>query len=349
MRWTELDIIRFVLINASMCLTAWFGWSLAADVPLLGILLAAIFAMITRGVGRFFLLAARYEAGGHHVMALQWMVLGVACGIVNILTDYGTSAAIRDASIVSSTNVNNTAKDARHEITRLKKRISEIRATTQWRSTYLSPDAYDAQVLALKNETERGRNIWQRSKECTNTTVASSERVCKAIAAAIAAKANAANRLSLKAELVQLERELVEAKARSNDNQAVSNPAIAQVRSIVAWVGLTKDASQNKIWWGNQGIMLITCILMTAAIIGLSIEQGFREGRHDPEPQRSRPPTRALPDATPLMAEATPEAAAASRRDGMHVYEKTTRVETRKDDAFARMMREAAEALGEPA
>ena len=349
MRFSELDIIRFVLINASMCLTAWFGWSLAADVPLLGILQALVFAMITRGVGRFFLLAARHEANGRHVMALQWVVLGSFCGFVNVVTDYGVSASIRDGSMIRSLNVNNTAKDARHEITRLKKRISEIRATTQWRSTYLSPDAYDAQVLALKNETERGRNIWQRSKECTNTTVASSERVCKAIAAAIAAKANASNRLSLKAELVQLERELVEAKARSSDNQAVSNPAIAQIRSVVSWVGLSKETSENKIYWGNQGIMLVTCLLMTAAIIALSIEQGLREGRHEPEPQRRRPPTRALPDATPLMAEATPEAAAASRRDGMHVYEKTTRVETRKDDAFARMMREAAEALGEPA
>lgn len=327
----ELTIIRSVLINCSMFLTGWFGWSWGSSGgEVLGVVTALIFMMVTRGVGRFFILSARYHRQGAHASAVLWLALGSFCGVVNILTDYGVSAAMRDQSIVQSSNQNALAKDARGEVKRLEKRIAEIRATTQWKTTWLSPEAYDAKILALKNETESGRNIFQRSKECTNTTVASSQRVCQAIAQATADKANAQNRLAMKAELVQLERELVEAKAQAADNQTVSNPAVAQIKSIVAWVGLSREASDNKVFWGNQGIMLITCVLMTFAIIGLSIEQGLREGRHlegdlAPVDHHPAPPRQLTTQAAPEPAE----------RDAWRThYESRTTVVERQDDSL---------------
>lgn len=313
----ELRAAHWVLVNGSMVLTAYFGWTLAGGVMWLGIVLALIFSMISRAVGLCFL-----KAGEHRHSPIdfaRWAFLGVLFAGANIITDYGSSASIRDASTVKAQNANVLARDARAEVKRIEKRIAEIRAQTAWKTTYLAPAAYDGLIRAAElirdNEAKRGgcgRICEQKTKELEDLN---------------ANKANAEQRLALKAEMVQLERELVEAKAKSADNQVESSPALAQVKSLVAWVGFQKDASDGKLFWGNNAIMLVTCVLTTLGIIYLSFEIGTGTIQHEPQPA---PEARYLPaEPVPLHAEDARQAQA-ERDNRMEQYRRTTTVEERQ-------------------
>jgi len=322
----ELRTGHWVLVNGSMVLTAYFGWTLAGGVIWLGVVLALIFAMISRLVGLCFIKAGEYRH--RPVDFIRWAFLGVLFAGANIITDYGSSASIRDALTVKTQNANTLARDARTEVNRIEKRIAEIRAQTAWKTTYLAPAAYDGLIRAAElirdNEAKRGgcgRICEQKTKELEDLN---------------ANKANAEQRLALKAEMVQLERELVEAKAKSADTPVESSAAMAQVKSLVSWVTLfifgntTGEQGDVAMFWGNNSIMLVTCVLTTLGIIYLSFEIGSgvigREQMPAPAPQ-----ARYLPaEPVSLNAEDAHQAQAARDRR-MDEYRRTTTVEERRE------------------
>ncbi|MEY2961358.1 MAG: hypothetical protein RLZ60_1188 [Pseudomonadota bacterium] len=325
----ELRIIYSILVNGSMLLTAYFGWTLGGGWLPLQIVLALIFAVISRAVGKMFERAAYYRSQHDNIGWLRCIILGVMFAIANIVTDYGSSAAIRDANTVAAQNANALAKDTRGEVIRIEKRIAEIRAQTAWKTTYLAPSAYDALIAAAElvrdNESKRG----------------GCGRICEAktkeLAELQAAKANAQHRLALKAEMVQLERELVEAKAKAADNKVESSAALAQVKAMVAWVGFDRNASEAKVFWGNNAIMLITCVLTTLGIIYLATELGADQPvERRPEPVHA---PRYLPEPAALQTEPAPvrQAAQAARMD---TYRRTTPVEEQQTDNLDRLRRE---------
>lgn len=318
----ELKIIYSVLVNGSMILTAYFGWTLAEGVIPLQIVLALLFAAISRAVGGMFLRAAEYRARGAYADWIRCLVIGTLFAAGNIITDYGSAAAIRDMNTVRATNINTEARDARREVQRLETRIAEIRNQTAWKTTYLAPDAYDGLIRAARlirdNESKRGGCgplCEQKTKELETLN---------------ADKANAVHRLALKAEMVQLERELVEAKAKSAETQMTSSAALAQVKSVVSWFTGTRNSDETSMFWGNQSIVLWGAIFVTLGIIYLASEIGSHVA-----PVAATEPRRA-PIALP--AEPTPldpqEAAqrAADRHSRMEVYRETTTIEKQTAD-----------------
>ncbi len=327
----EMKIIYSVLLNGSMCLTAFFGWTLADGILPLQIVLALMFAAISRAVGGMFMRASEYRLMGDYIGFGRCVVLGALFAAANIVTDYGSSAAIRDNNIVSSQNQNTKARDTRSEIKRLQTRISEIKAQTAWQGTFLAPEAYDPLIEAAKlyvaNEAKRGG--------CGPIC----ERKTREMADLQAAKQNSLQRQSLKAEMKVLEAELVDAKRMSATTaQTVSSPALAQVKSVIAWFTLSRSPDAGSLWWGNNSIMLWGSVIITLAIIYLAWEIGSRSV---PQAAYSAPQRRV----THQPVNITPDQHQAAQQAAMREYREKTTIVERNNDGLEALARDI-EALG---
>ena len=286
--WGTRSLLAIFTLG-SAALSAYAGWSLANQAPwLFQIASAAILGCVALGLGICVMRASRYLAGGDYARHL-FMLIGVAFFMpLNLITDYGASSVIRDQANVASKNTNTRAKDLRDGLARKRKELTALKEERAWTDTgLLSPQAYDAKVFALKNETENGRNIWKRSEQCQNTTVASSQRVCQAIATALANKAVAERRQVLLPEIQTREAEItaMEKEFKASDQGFTSNPAMAQIKKIVSWATFSLNHENSTITWGENAVMLIITITMTAAITIFGWEVGQRSGALSEAPQ----------------------------------------------------------------
>ena len=242
--------------------TGYFGWSFGSVLGAIGLpTISAMVPMLWSLVAVLQVNRRNVAAGVIGVFALFFM-------IADALTNVGAVFAMRQSEIVGTQNNNLNAANARDQVERIKKRMEEIRARTTWQTDYLSPDAYDHRITALQNETERGRNIYQRSKECSNTTLPSSQKVCQAIASAHADKANALRRLELKSEMDQLQQELNAAKVQVSETPTVISTTLTQVRKLTSLATLNLDPSDNL---QEAGYLVITGLLGLVLAIAPSV------------------------------------------------------------------------------
>lgn len=273
--------LLMVFSLSSAFLSAYCGWSLANQSGFGVQLFFSLFlGCIPLAMGVAVMRSSRYYSARDRGGFQRNLLLVLILIPLNLLTDYGASSVIRDQTNVASANTNTKQTDLRDSLKRKRKELATLKKERAWHDTgILSPDAYDARVLALKNETENGRNIWKRSKECTNTTVASSQRVCQAIATALANKSIAQRRMELLPEIQAREAEISRLEKQfKSDGGFTSNPAIAQIKKMVAWATFSLDHSKAQISWGENGLMLVTTIALTAAISFFGWEIGQRRG-----------------------------------------------------------------------
>ena len=269
-----------VSTTVSMGLTGYFGWSFGSLLGAIG--LPTISAMVPM----LWSLVAILQIHQRSVAAAIVGFFAVFFMIADALTNVGAVFAMRQAEIVGTQNTNLNAANARDQVERIKARMAEIRARTTWQADYLSPEAYDHRITALQNETERGQNIYKRSKQCSDTTVASSQRVCQAIASAHADKANAAKRLELKSEMNQLQQELNAAKVQVAETPTVISTTLTQVRKLTALATLTLDPDDDQREIGYLVITgLLGLVLAIAPAVGswaLFIAPGIQPRRQTP-------------------------------------------------------------------
>ena len=282
-------MVLLIFTIGSAALSGYWGWLRAeqshiavqvASVVILGIVPIALGIAIVR--------ASRYKAAGNY-SGYYRMLLAVWCFLpLNFMTDYGSTAAIFDMNVVASKNANTKAKDLRDSLARKRKELAAMKEERAWSDTgLLSPQAYDAKVFALKNETENGRNIWKRSEQCQNTTVASSQRVCQAIATALANKAVAERRQVLLPEIQTREAEItsLEKEFRSSGTNFESSAVTAPISKLLMWITLTHNHDETQIMWGEAGFLLITTFIITAAISFFGWEMGQRDGALQDAPE----------------------------------------------------------------
>lgn len=132
----ELRVINWTFVNGSMLLTAYFGWTLGEGVFILALVLAALFAAVSRAAPLMTQYASEYLATNKYRAGMICACFGGLFFFADVLTNYGAASAIRENNIVTAEHNNNVASDARNEVTRLEKRASEIRATTQFQTQY---------------------------------------------------------------------------------------------------------------------------------------------------------------------------------------------------------------------
>ena len=313
---------------ASMALSAYCGWNTAAGSHIsIKVAYAVMFSLVAFGLSVYVVRRERYRLSRDKeaytgARRIVWFLLAA-----NLLTDYSASASLRDLTNVKADNETTIATNARNEVTRIETRLADLKGEKAWRTKYSAPDVYDAQINAQKQITENGRNIWQRSKECTDTTVASSQAVCQAIANLNAEKANAQRRQVVLAEISALDKELREAKADVAENGVASNAGLAPIAKLVSMVTLTLDNEKSDIQWGENFFVLFFTVVISSAIYFSSADLGRRLGpMPDPMQMDEQPPSEPVnwwladerPERPeyqkpiPLTAEPTPEARVAA-------------------------------------
>ena len=345
----DLKICNAVLVGSSMLLSAYFGWSIIGGEGLFAGIMAFVCATAA------FLVSALVSRASGNFKAGNWsgfLVMAILAGLAiafNIVADYTTASIFRDQVLVQSDNSNVVAEQSRGEVQRLEKAIANLRGESAWRTKFEAPQTYDALIMEQKQKVDRGRNIYQRTKQCTDTTLPISSQVCSEIARLEAQKANAQRRQVILAELKTLGEQLAIARNEVETNKKVSNPALAQVRSITTWFRLDRSPTDHSDWWGAKSIMLYMTILLTALICFLGWELGQHRVMEPTPPQpRPRPNNRWIaaapehqPEPIPLPATDPPPTPG---NNSTVIYSKTT--QSHDKDAIRRLMAELEDEFG---
>lgn len=290
--WSHLSLqaIAFIIAGCSAVLTGVFGSSFGGDNSILVAICFLIFFCISL-LSPILFNAVTKAAIQRNVVKI--IVLGFFAVVFfgnDVLTNAGTISLFRKTEIVTADNQNDKAKNARAEVRRLEKRIAEIRKQTTWQTSYLSPDAYDplikAKRLQRKNE-ELKRGGCGIKCEGFQTELGT----------LLANQQNARTRLSQKAEMVTLERELKEAKVAAAETPTTASAAVEHAGNVAAGVTRQIDPSREARFWANYGLSvwggLATSLAAIASAILLGISSAMSARRHygyDEEPREARNP-----------------------------------------------------------
>ena len=296
----ELRICNWILVSASMFLSGYYGYSLMLGEAPFAHIMFGVCASVAFLVSLLVRLAAyRFNQGNWVSFVMATVMAGIAI-LFNIVSDYSSATILRDQYMTTVYNDNKLHENAIAESKRLEKAIANLRSETAWRTKYESPETYEALIMEQKQRTDRGRNIFARTKQCTDTTLPVSEQVCREIARLEAQAANARRRQVILAEIKTLGDQLKVARGEAETNKKMTNPALAQTRALTAWFTLDRESDDRTDWWGGKSIMLYLTVLLTGLITILGWELGGSQTpiREAPQP-RPRPNNRWIASEVP--------------------------------------------------
>jgi hypothetical protein len=346
----ELRICNWVLVGASMFLSGYYGYSLMlGEMPFAGVMfvVCAIVAFLVSLLVR--LASLRFQRGEWVSFVMASVMAGIAI-FFNIVSDYSSATILRDHYMTSVYNDNRLHENAVAEVKRLETAMGNLRAETAWRTKFEAPETYAALITEQKQRTDRGRNIYARTKQCTDTTLAISEQVCREIARLEAQKANAVRRQVILAELKTLGEQLEVARTEAETNKKMTNPALAQTRAITAWFTLDRQSTDGVDWWGGKSIMLYLTVLLTGLITILGWELGQHRAPIVTPPHPERPRNRWIssenhgPEPIPLAPADPPPLPPGHHTSNTVVYAKTAK--GYDSEAIKRLMMELEEEFG---
>lgn len=258
------------LVGCSMCLSGYFGWTIAEGVPGLNVVLM-IFCACAPVIAHVAFEAFGYFADvGSKSRAARWLLIGVFFIGVNVLFDYSSAAVLRDSVATAATNANHKADDVRSQIKILKKNIEDAKATTAWQTQLQPAEAYEGLIRNL----EGNQTIMKRSKGCQDQTLPDTKDHCQKITDAKANLAMAQQKRVTEGQVAVWQKDLGTLVAKADGTEFHSNAALAQVKSIVSWAVRSRTLSDDNVFWGQNAIMLLMTSMMNLGIAFLAMEIG---------------------------------------------------------------------------
>jgi len=267
--------LKWVFTIGSMALSGLFGYLSAEGVMGLNLILATIFAGVAFGLAWAVEQRAYSLAVGDTTMAKIMAVIAIPCLVFNTIADYSSAAAVRNIVATKIGDLNRVTNDKVGEVRRLEQRIAEIKGQAAWKTTYLSPDAYQSEIDNLQSD----GIIVKRSKNCTDQTLPDTRVHCGKIATAKAHKSMAEERQRLDKEINDLGLQLAKAKEASGVVTTHANATEAATRAYVSWALLTRNLSEDNTVWGQNSMLLFSTAILMLLIAGLSHYIGTVEGR----------------------------------------------------------------------
>lgn len=250
------------LTGCSMVLSAYFGWSLGEGIVVLGTVLAFLCAGVAFAVMVMFEKAGYYNHFGAHNDARVWWFAGALFLTFNIVADYGSAAALREAVAVSATNANNKANNVNNQIALVEKNIADAKATTAWQSSLLPSASYEAEISNL----EGNMTIMERSKNCTDQTRPDTKAHCQKLSAARANLGMSNQKAAYEIQIAKWEEELKVFKDKAEKTELHANPAIAQVKAIASWFKMDRNLTEDNVAWGSLAVMLVMTFLVNVGL-----------------------------------------------------------------------------------
>lgn len=306
-----LQVSNWVFTIGSTGLSGYCGW-LVADGNSIPVRLASmcLFAMVAVALSNWVVRRERYELSlaeaeekkdrvGYLQAKKKLRRARFAVGallLANIATDYSASASLRNLTITKADNVNTVAVNARNEVSRIESKIKDLKGESAWRTKYEAPASYEAKISEQMQITDRGRNVFARTKGCTDTTLAVSQAVCQRIKQLEGDKANAERRQVVLAELKTLGEQLATAKQQVANTPRSGNAALAPIVQLVQMLTQTLNNDKADVQWGLNYFVLFMTFVFSAGIYFCSAELGSRMGpmssprpfEDEPAPRRQR-------------------------------------------------------------
>lgn len=264
--------VKWIVKGGSMILCGVFGYLTLQHVFPLNYILAVIFGVVPFAMSLAIEKRAYDMTIGDHSLVKPLMVLAVLCGAFVAVADYSSAVAMRDIVAAHLGDMNRVTHDKVGEVTRIEKRIAEIKGG--WKTNYLSPDAYQAEVDNLQ-----GDFLFKRSKGCTDTSLPDSRAHCAKLASAKAHKSMAEQRQKEDKEAYELGIQLASAKEASAGATTHANPTEAATKAFVSWGRLTLAPNATEMAWGQNAILLFMTALVVSLISIVSHIIGVERGR----------------------------------------------------------------------
>lgn len=264
--------VKWIVKGASMILCGVFGYLTLQHVFPLNYILAALFGVVPLAMSLAIEKRAYDETIGDSSISKPLLVLSIICGAFVGIADYSSAVAMRDIVAAQLGDMNRVTTDKVGEVKRIEKRIAEIKGG--WKTTYLSPDAYQAEIDNLQ-----GDFLFKRSKGCTDTSLPDSRAHCAKIASAKAHKSMAEQRQKEDKEAYDLGIQLAAAKEASAGVVTHANPTEAATKAFVSWGRLTLAPNATEMAWGQNAILLFMTVLVVSLISIISHIIGVERGR----------------------------------------------------------------------
>jgi len=267
MNTSLIAYLNFFITLGSAFITGVFGWSLGGDAMFMAAVLAVVFFTISYLVFQVWKFWAVKLLAGEMRTAVILLPVAVFFFAYDVVTNYGAGALYRAEEANQAVNQNVNARNARAEVTRLEKRISDIRATTAWQGTYNAPEAYQELITSA--------NEYIRLEEARGGCGPKCEARMRERDELIAAQANARKRAALKAEMLELEGELKAAKARVFDTPSTASAALTHATNFGAFFTGQLEPDESVRFWSNNGLTAFSALATTLAGIVSSVMLGL--------------------------------------------------------------------------
>ncbi|WP_299477058.1 hypothetical protein [uncultured Paracoccus sp.] len=263
--------LAFSVADAGM--TAGFGF-LAYTAIAAKVMFAGVYGLMSLCLALVIPIAIAWSLNeGRRTTAALLGILLALGSIINQVTNVGFTSTMMGSEIHGNRITNNRAAIASDTLGILKDRHDKITSELEKLVGLEPPAAYEARILKLKSETEGGRNIFARSKGCTDTTLKTSQMVCQGIAEATRTAENARRKVALETELAGLLPKLAKASDKSEEKQEEFSPIVAQMRTVSTMWTLSlapdKDSQDWTVLWFSLFLsLLISALAIACNIIG---------------------------------------------------------------------------------
>lgn len=298
----------FAAAAVSCGFTAYFGYTTAGDSFFAKYLNAAGGILISLCVPTFFWLFSMSERFGSGVRTNVFLGLALLFGVLDAGSNAGALFAMREGSRLNARHSTAVAQDARGQVAKLTTEVDRLRGEIESRATLKEPAAYDAEILRLKNTADRGSNVWQRTKQCTDTTLEVSEKVCQAIAVAMESRAEAERKVRLEELYATNLQALTAAKASAEEKPGKVSPIDVISSKIGAVATWSLEPGRNT----QEFVFLLMTITLGSALTivsgGLGYGASWLRGPslEPPEYDPMRPRIAAAESAPPAQSTAIP-------------------------------------------
>lgn len=283
----SLMAIAYIIAGCSAVLTGIFGSTFGGESSVLTAICFLMFFCMSLLSPLLFNALTKSVLQRNVGKIVIFSLFGVFFFSTDVLTNAGTVALFRKADLVRTDNQNDRAKNARSEVRRLEKRISEIRSQTLWQTSYLSPDAYDPLIKAKRLQRE---NEEKKRGGCGIKC----EGFQSELGSLLADQQNARTRLAQKAEMFELERELKDAKVAAAETPTQASAALEHARNVAAGFTGQMDPDNKSRFWANYGLSawggLATSLAAIASAILLAASGAVNSRREYDEAPEARNP-----------------------------------------------------------
>lgn len=262
-----LQLYRFIIV-CSAGLTGFYGWTIGVSYSyVMAIIVGGIFAALVLLLGILItaLTVSARERNTATMIALAPFVIALQFG--DIVSNIGSVAFTRKSELTAVDNQNTVARNARSEVSRIESRIADIRATTAWQGTFNAPAAYDELIASATKYIDLEDARGGCGPKCEARMRERDELV--------AAQANARKREALKKEMLTLETELKDAKARVQDTPTSASAALTHATAIAALLTGRMEPDQESTFWSKFGLDVLAGILISIGAMGSALIVGI--------------------------------------------------------------------------